>query len=108
MNAPKLPVNEFWFRITLKLLSLISGLIFVVTLVCLNRSYRYDHSTGWPTCDGVITSNGLKTSSNKPHAIPWFHPVVCYSFTVDGLPRIGMRIDYADRVLTFPKEKAID
>jgi len=66
-----------------------------------------DRSTSWPTTPGVVSATGLKLYFEKPPIAPSFSPVVCYTYTANGIQRIGTRIDFSDAVLAFPQDQAM-
>lgn len=95
------------FPTVLKGLVVASAAATLISLGFLPASYHRDSSTHWPTTSGVVSAVALKTSFQKPHVRPYFSPSICYSYTVDGIPRASTRIDFADLVRWFPKEEAL-
>jgi hypothetical protein len=96
-----------WFSCLLKGLVIISALITLIALGFLPASYHRNNSTHWPTASGVVTNVGLKAHLQKPRRPAYFTPVVSYTYTVQGAPRTGTRIDFADAVLVFQKDEAL-
>jgi hypothetical protein len=79
----------------------------LITMGCFPALHRRTSSIQWPVVEGAVSSTGLKLYMNKPRTAPSFTPVVVYSYTVDGIPHLGTRIDFSDSTLTFRKEEAL-
>jgi hypothetical protein len=60
--------------------------------------HHRNNSGAWPTTIGVVREAALKTTFQKPGTTPRFSPLICYSYTVDGIPRASTRIDFGDPV----------
>src|SRR5689334_14721608 len=96
MNVPNRTSGGFQVSAIFKWLAVISGvLLFAMLAFFLPASLRYDHSTSWPTAPGVVSATGLKLYFEKPGIAPSFSPVVCYTYTANGIQRVGTRIDFS-------------
>jgi len=101
------PTGQRFFTNLLKGLVVVSAVMTVIALGFLPASYHRNNSTHWPTASGVVTNVGQKAHLQKPHGTAYFTPVVSYKYTVQGVPRTGTRIDFADRTLALPKDEAL-
>lgn len=90
-----------------KWLAIVCAVVFLVGVAALPAVYRRDQSTRWPTTTGTIDLNGLKTTFKKPHLPTRYKAIVGYHYTVDGIPRAGTRISFADSIPTFEKEAGL-
>jgi len=86
---------------------IVSGAMFLGAVVTSPACYRRAKNTQWPTADGVVRSAGLKTYSHKPHRTPFFTPLVSYSYNVEGVPRVGAKINFADSKPVFSREEGM-
>jgi len=108
MNLPHRSSGGFASSAIFKWLTVICGVLLLTTLAfLLPASLRYDRSTSWPTTPGVVSATGLKLYLEKSHIAPSFSPVVCYTYTANGIQRVGTRIDFSDTVLAFPQDQAM-
>ena len=108
MRAMEPKEDSRQFTATMKWLAVISGAIFLSALVFfLPAAVRRDRSTLWPGAPGVIRATGLKTYLPKPHLEPSFTPTVCYTYTVESIPRTSTRLDFAEGRPVFRKDEAI-
>jgi hypothetical protein len=96
------------FPTVLKALVIVSGLMTLAALYFLRAAYHRNGSTNWPTTSGVVRLAALKTNFKKPGATTQFTPFLCYTYTVDGIPRAGTRLDFADGPLRLPKNQALE
>lgn len=99
--------SEQQFATVLKGLVAASAAATLISLGFLPASYHRDSSTHWPTTSGVVGNVALKKHFQKPGTTTYFSPLICYSYTVDEIPRASTRIDFADSVRAFPKEEAL-
>jgi hypothetical protein len=84
--------------IVLRILLSVSAVMTLIGVCFLPTCYHRDNSGAWPTTPGVVRDAALKTTFQKPGTTPRFSPLVCYSYTVDGIPRANTRIDFGDTV----------
>src|SRR5256885_15374290 len=71
----------------LKGVVILSAAATLIALCFLPMCYDRDSSIRWPTTSGVVADVALKTSYKKPGRTTYFSPSICYSYTVDGIPR---------------------
>ena len=108
MRAMDPKTDNRQFTAIMKWLALISGGMFLGALVFfLPAAIHRDRSTQWPRVPGVVRVTGLKTYLHKPHKEPSFTPTVCYTYTVEGIPRTSTRLDFADVRPVFREGEAI-
>jgi hypothetical protein len=92
----------------LKVLLIVSTTMAVIALVFgLPAAYRRDRSTNWPTASGTVTTSALQTHLVKPNIPTSYRPFVCYSYTVDDVPRAATKIDFHDSFPTFSKDDGL-
>lgn len=96
-----------WFSSLVKALVFVSALMTLVAFGFLPACYHRHGSSRWPTTPGVVSTVALKKHFQKPRTRAYFSPFVCYNYTMEGIPRAGTRIDFADSVRIFPKEEAL-
>jgi hypothetical protein len=89
-------------------LAIISGAMLLGALLAFPSLHHINASTHWPVTNGVISAAGLKLYLHKPNIEPSYEPRICYSYVVDGIPRVGTRISFADSIRTFYKDAGID
>lgn len=94
------------FSIVLTVLAIVSAVMTLIALYFLPTCYRRSHSGSWPRTTGVVRTAALKTTFQKPGTTPRFSPLICYSYTVDDIPRASTRIDFGDLV-RLTKDEAL-
>src|SRR5882757_608808 len=94
------------FSIILRVLAIVSGLMTLISAGFLPTFYHRDHSGAWPTTTGVVRDAALRTAFQKPGMTTRFSPFICYSYTVDGIPRASTRIDFGD-MARLTKDEAL-
>jgi hypothetical protein len=88
-------------------LAIASGIMLTGALVAWPPVHRRNASTHWPSTKGVISAAGLKVYFQKPYTEPIYELNVSYSYVVDGIPRVGTRISFADSIRTFRKDTGL-
>lgn len=89
-------------------LAIVSGIMFVGALLALPAVHRRNASIHWPGTNGVVSAAGLKVYIQKPYTEPFYELNISYSYFVDGIPRVGNRISFADSIRTFRKDVGLD
>jgi hypothetical protein len=95
------------FSILLRVLVFVSAVIAIIAACFLPTCYHRNNSGAWPTTTGVIRSAALTTAFHKPPHAPWFSPFICYTYTVDDIPRASTRIEFSDQVAALTKDEAL-
>lgn len=85
-------------------LAIVSGIMFLGALLALPGVHRRNASIHWPGTNGVVSAAGLKVYLQKPYTEPIYELNISYSYVVDGIPRVGNRISFADSIQTFRKD----
>lgn len=85
-------------------LAIVSGIMFVGALLAFPPVHRRNASIHWPNTNGVVSAAGLKVYFQKPYTEPFYELNISYSYVVDGIPRVGNRISFADSIRTFRKD----
>ena len=85
---------------------IVSAVMTLIGLCFLPTAYHRNSSGAWPTTTGVVRDAALKTTFQKPGTTPRFSPIICYSYTVDGIPRASTRVDFGDP-LRLTKDEAL-
>jgi len=88
-------------------LAVVSGIMFIGAPIALLPVHRRNASIHWPNTNGIISAAGLKVYLSKPNIEPSYEPQISYSYVVDGTPRVGTRISFADYIPTFQKAAGI-
>lgn len=88
-------------------LAIVSGVMFFGALLTMPPVHHRAASAHWPTTNGVISAAGLKLYLHKPHVEPSYEAIISYSYVVEGIPRVGSRISFADSIPTFHKGAGI-
>src|SRR5437016_5049359 len=86
------------FSIVLRVLVIVSALMTLISVCFLPTCHHRNNSGAWPTTTGVVRDGALKTTFHKPGKTPRFSPLICYNYTVDGIPRASTRIDFGDPI----------
>ena len=94
------------FSIVSTVLMMVSAVMTLIGVCFLPTAYHRNSSRAWPTTTGVVRAAALKITFQKPGTTPRFTPVICYSYTVDGIPRASTRIDFGDP-LRLTKDEAL-
>ena len=94
------------FSIVLRVLMIVSPVMTLIGVCFLPTAYHRNSSATWPTTTGVVRDAALKTTFQKPGKAPRFSAIICYSYTVDGIPRASTRIDFGDP-LRLTKDEAL-
>ena len=102
------PANEMKsarrFLIVLRILASVSAVMTLIGVCYLPTCHHRNNSGAWPTTTGVVRDAALKTTFQKPGTTPRYSPLICYSYTVDGIPRASTRIDFGDPVRQIKEE----
>jgi Protein of unknown function (DUF3592) len=88
-------------------LAVISGVMFFGMILALPPVHHRSASIHWPSTNGVVRAAGLKLYLHKSNIEPSYRPQIFYSYVVDGIPRVGARISFADYFPTFDKDAGI-
>ena len=94
------------FSIVLRILVIVSAVMTLIGACFLPTCYHRSHSGAWPTTTGVVRDAALRTTFQKPGMTTRFSPFICYSYTVNDIPRASTRIDFGDPV-RLTKDEAL-
>jgi hypothetical protein len=94
------------FSIVLTVLVIVSAVMTLISLCFLPMCYHRSNSGAWPRTTGIVCAAALKTTFQKPGTTPRFSPLICYSYTLDGILRASTRTDFGD-LARLTKDEAL-